>query len=136
MNDGCDRGAGLIGTIAGVLVFLAFLLFAVQLLANLFATSTVTSAAYDGARSVAGADVDHADHTSVAAARARAEDHVRRLLGRMGDRARFDWSGSTSEQVALRVRVEPPRVLPPALDARLGFDEIDRTATARVEQAR
>ena len=54
-------GTGLISTIAGVTVFLAFLLFAVQLLMNLHATSAVTDAAWDGARHVAGARVDHGD---------------------------------------------------------------------------
>ena len=52
------------GTFAGVLVFLVFLLFAVQLLFNLYATSAVTAAGLDAARVVAAQQVDH---TSAAA---------------------------------------------------------------------
>ena len=44
-----DRGAGLISTAAGVVVFLVFLLFAVQLLFGLYASSTVTAVANDAA---------------------------------------------------------------------------------------
>ena len=45
-----DRGAGLVSAVAGVVAFLAFLFFAVQLLYNLYATSVVTATAYDAAR--------------------------------------------------------------------------------------
>ena len=121
-----ERGAGLIGTIAGVTVFLAFLLFAVQLLFNLYATSAVTAAAYDAARLVAGGEQPDV---------ARAEDHARQVLGRYADRISFDWTVD-DDVVALRVTAENPTFLLPALGGSLGFDEIDRTVRVRVERLR
>ena len=125
-RSGADRGAGLIGTIAGVTVFLAFLLFAVQLLFNLYATSAVTAAAYDAARVVAG---------SAGGDVTRAENHARQVLGRYADRVSFDWS-INSDTVALRVRARNPTFLLPALGGAVGFDEIDRTVQVRVERER
>ena len=49
-----DRGAGMAGTSAGVLVFLLLLFAAVQILFNLYANTMVTSAAHEAARRVAG----------------------------------------------------------------------------------
>ena len=57
---------------AAVVVFLVFLLFAVQILIGLYGRSVVTGAAYDGARSVAGSRVDHDDPGAVARAQAGA----------------------------------------------------------------
>ena len=51
---GRERGAGLVGTSAGFLVFMLMMLAAVQILFNLYATSMVTAAAHDAARDVAG----------------------------------------------------------------------------------
>ncbi|MGZ4706390.1 MAG: hypothetical protein ACXWCM_16120 [Acidimicrobiales bacterium] len=133
---GRERGAGLIGTIAGVLVFLAFLLFAVQLLIDLYATSAATSAAFDGARLVAGSRTDHATPDSVARAQAEAERRMRDELGELGDRVTFDWTGSDGDVVAVRVQGPAPRFLLPGLGGPLGFDTIDRTARVRVEVAR
>jgi hypothetical protein len=131
-----DGGTGLIGSISGVLVVLAFVLFAVQLLMNLYTTSVVTSAGYEGARAVAGQRVDHADPRSVAEARLRAEARVRQLLGRYGDRVELDWSGSTPDTVVLRLRAQNQRFLLPGLGAHLGFDQVDRTVRVRVEDTR
>jgi hypothetical protein len=116
----------LIGTVAGVAVFLAFLLLAVQLLFNLYATSAVTAAAYDAARMVAGADRPDV---------ARAEDHARRVLGRYADRVRFRWSVD-DDVVALRVTARHTSFLLPALGGAVGMDEIDRTIRVRVERPR
>ena len=132
-----DEGAGLIGTIAGVLVFLAFLLFAVQLLVGLYATSAVTSAAFDGARLVAGSRTDHADRTRgrPGPSRGRAA-HARPARPARRPGRRFDWTGSDA---ARRRRARPgagARFLLPGLGGPLGFDHIDRTAHVRVEVAR
>jgi hypothetical protein len=131
-----DRGAGLIGTIAGVLVFLGFLLFAVQLLVDLYATSAATSAAFDGARLVAGSRTDHATAESVERARAEAERRMRRELGGLGDQVTFDWSASDADVVAVRIRGPAPRFLLPGVGGPLAFDTIDRTARVRVEAVR
>jgi Flp pilus assembly protein TadG len=131
-RSGGDSGVGLLGSVAGLLVFLALLLFATQTLIALHTRSVVTEAAYEGARAVAGARVDHDDPAAVAAAQAVAEAHVRDLLGRLGARADIDWSGTTSETVEVTVSVTPPTFLWSALRAPARA-LVDRTVTVRVE---
>lgn len=126
----------MVGTIGGVTVFLAFLFFAVQLLFNLYATSVVTSTAHDGVRQVAGSEVDHTDPVAVEQARLGAEAHMRGVLGEYADRVTFDWSASTADVVSLRVHARNPRLTFGGLGGQLGFDEIDRTVSMRVEEAR
>lgn len=125
-----DRGSGLVGTVAGLTAFLAFLMFSVQLLTNLYATSVVTSAVQDGARRAAQADGAHHD----SGVRRDAEDHVRGLLGAYGTDATFDWSASDPDVVRLRVRIDNPSFLLRSLPATLPFQTVDRTAEARVER--
>ena len=127
--DRSERGSGPISTWIGFVVFLGLLLFAVQSLLNLYATSVLTSVAYDAAREVAGAD------GGVEAA-AEAESRARGLLGRFGDTVSFDWSGSSDEDVVLRVRGTVPRVLLPVQRGPVAFGEIDRTVRVRVERFR
>jgi len=136
MPRGPDSGSGLIGTIAGVLVFLIFLLFAVQLLLNLYATSAATSAAFDGARMVAGHRTEADDGVALQRARADAETRMRDELGRFGAQVTFDWSGSDANAVAVRIRGASPRVLLPGFGGPLGFDHIDRTVRVRREVVR
>ncbi|MEZ5141095.1 MAG: hypothetical protein R2726_01045 [Acidimicrobiales bacterium] len=131
-----DAGAGLLSSAAGLLVFLGFVLFTVQLLVDLHASSVVTDAAYSGARAVAGARVDHRDPDEVAAAQREAEARVRQLLGRQGATAQLDWSRSTPDEVALHVVVDNPRFTLPGLPAHLGVDRVDRVVTLRVEAPR
>jgi Flp pilus assembly protein TadG len=127
-----ESGAGLLGSVAGLLVFLALLLFATQTLIALHTRSVVTDAAYEGARAVAGARVDHDDPVAVAAAQVAAAQRVRDLLGRLGDRAEIDWTGTTKETVQLRVSATPPTFLWNALRGP-GRAVVDRTVTMRVE---
>lgn len=122
-------------SLAGLLAFLALLLFAVQTLVALHTRSVVTDAAYEGARTVAGARVDHTDPAAVAAAQADAADTVRRLLGRFGDTVELDWSGTTTDTVSLTVRARPPGFLWAALRGP-GTALIDRTVHVRVEELR
>ncbi|CAB4322600.1 MAG: hypothetical protein F2520_01655 [Actinobacteria bacterium] len=130
-----DRGGGLIGSIAGLLVLLALLLFAVQSLFALFARSAVTDAAYEGARQVAGARVGHDDFTSVVLARQQAERTVRGHLGRFGDGVSLDWSGSSTDTITLTVHAQPPGFLWDALRG-AGPEPISRTVRVRVERPR
>ena len=102
-----EEGTGLIASLAGLLAFLALLLFAVQTLVALHTRSVVTDAAYEGARAVAGARVDHTDPVAVAEAQADASEKVRRLLGRFGEKVELDWSGTTDETVSLTVPSAP-----------------------------
>ena len=134
MND-ADRGSGLIGTIGGLLVFLALMLFAVQSLVAVFTRTMVTDAAYEGARLVAGARVAQNDPNAVRRARQDAEVVVRSMLGRFGDTVQLDWRASSSDTVTLRVRARPVgfafvtlRALMPRI--------FDRTVHVRVERMR
>lgn len=110
-------------------MFLALLLFAVQALFNLYAASVVTAVAYDAARQVAGAE-------GGLSAASGAEAAARRALGRYADRVSFDWSGSDTEAIVLRVRAQNPHVLLPALAGPVAFDQLDRTVRVRVEAFR
>jgi len=130
-----DRGGGLIGSIAGLLVLLALLLFAVQSLFALFARSAVTDAAYEGARQVAGARVEHDDFTSVVLARQQAERTVRTHLGQFGEHVSLDWSGSSTDTITLTVNAQPPGFLWDTLRG-AGPDPISRTVRVRVERPR
>jgi hypothetical protein len=104
------------------------LLFAVQVLFNLYATSAVTAAAFDGARLAAGAGGD----------RAAAEAHVHEVLGGYADRPGFEltWGEDPAgDDVVLTVRAENPGFLPRAVRAPIGFDTIERTVRVRIERA-
>ena len=113
----------------GFSVFLVMLLFAVQVLFNLYAASVVTAVSYDAARRVAGSD---GGPSSTAAAEARA----RQSLGRYGDRVDFNWDGSSDEEVVLRVQSDNPSFLPAAMAGPAGLDRLDRTIRVRVERFR
>jgi hypothetical protein len=128
-----DPGTGLIATFAAVIVFLAFLLFAVQLLVRLYATTSVTSAAFDGARMVAGSRTDHGDPAAITAAHTAAEARMRSELGSFGRTVHFDWSGSDAQVVQVRLEGEAPGFLWPGLGDIAGARHIDRTVHVRVE---
>jgi Flp pilus assembly protein TadG len=130
-----DDGTGLIGSVAALLVFLAMLLFAVQLLVALYTTSVVTSAAHEAARVAASGSVDQHDPAAVATARAHGEQRLRQLLGSFGDRVRLDWSWN-DDAVELRVRADAPRFGLPGLGTSTALGHVDRTVRARVEQLR
>jgi hypothetical protein len=131
-----DGGSSLLTASLALLIFLTFLLFATQLLLNLYEGSLVTDAAFDGARVVASRSVDHADLAAVQLAQHRAEDRMRQLLGRQGEQATFDWTGSNPDQVAVRVQLDTPHFEIGGLGRSLPFDHIDRTARVRVEVLR
>lgn len=130
-----ERGTGLIGSAAGVAAFVLFLLFAVQLIVNLYATSTVTAAGYDAARSVASASVDHSDPQAVVGAQQEAERHLRDLLGAMGRGAELSWS-SDGDQIRLHLMVDSPGIIPSSVRDTTGLRRIDRTFVVRIEQTR
>ena len=132
---GPEAGTGLLGSIVGVTVFLIVLLFAVHLILNLYGTSVVTAAAFDGARLRAGGgglEVSEAD----------AELQVLELLGgyRADGRLVLSWSypdtdgDGLPDVVALRVVAEHPSDLSGAVD--VPFQRVDRTVTVRIERLR
>jgi len=126
-----DRGAGLISTAAGVVVFLMFLLFAVQLLYGLYASSTITAVAHDAAQRAA----------SSAAPLAVIEAEARSTLGRIGEEATFTWriddadADGVDDTVVLQVVADPPRFVPRSLGAGVGLGPVDRTVRVRMEAA-
>ncbi len=124
-----ERGGGPISIWIGFSVFLVMLLFAVQVLFNLYAASVVTAVSYDAARRVASSD-GGPEYV------ADAEDHARRSLGRYAGRITFDWSASSSEEVVLRVQSDNPSVLLPVVAGPVAFDKLDRTIRIRVERFR
>ncbi len=130
-----DRGAGLIGTIGGVLVFLVLLTFATQLLVNLYATSAVTAAAHDAAHRAASGAVDHDDPVAVAAALDAAEHHARSILGEYGQRVDFRWEVD-SDRVRLTVSADHPSVAIGVVSSVFGSNRLERTVDVRVEQVR
>lgn len=130
-----EAGTGLIGSAAGVAVFLAFLLFAVQFSVNLYATSSVNAAGYDAARTVASRRVDHRDPASLQAAQLEAERTLRQLLGQVGREADVSWSVDP-DAVRLRLVVDAQGILPSGLARETGLRTIDRTFVVRVEEVR
>ena len=125
---GDERGTGLIGSVAGVTVFLALLTVAVQVLVDLYQTSVVTAVGYDAARSVA-TRPDQPLSTTTA--------RVRDLLGGVGDDAEIAWDvDEDAGVVRLHLVVPTRRFLLPAVAGPLGIDEVDRTITVRIEEQR
>lgn len=122
----------MIGSVAGVLVFLAFLLLSSQVLVSLYARSVVNAAGFDAARQVASRDVDHGDPAAVARVRQRAEQRLRDLLGPMGEAAYLTWRFDAAT-VSLRVQVRPPLVSVPGLNRPPSLS-IDREYTVRIEE--
>ena len=126
-----DAGAGLLSTAAGVVVFLVFLLFAVQLLFGLYASSTVTAVANDAAHRAA---AHGAPPLAVIEADARA------TLGQIGDDAEFRWgredadADGADDTVVLIVTASPPRFIPPSIGGAIGLDEVRRTVRVRIEE--
>ena len=126
-----STGAGLLSTAAGVVVFLVFLLFAVQLLFGLYASSTVTAVANDAA-------------TRAASARAPSleviEAEARESLGQIGDEASFDWAlddadgDGEDDTVVLEVVATPPRLIPASIGGSIGLDEVRRVVRVRAER--
>ena len=124
-----ERGGGPISIWIGFSVFLVMLLFAVQVLFNLYAASVVTAVSYDAARRVAGSD---GGPTYIA----EAEDQARQALGRYASRVTFDWSATSDEEVVLRVQSDNPSILLPVAAGPAAFDRLDRTIRVRVERFR
>ncbi len=129
-----QRGAGLVGTSAGFLVFMLMMLAAVQILFNLYATSMVTAAAHDAARQVAGFDAA-ADRCGEVAA---AEAAFVRSLGDYGTagHATLQWTCNNPNVVRVRVIAQHPSVLPQRMSGLSSLTNLDRTIEVRTETPR
>ena len=118
-----EDGAGVITSIFGVMVFLSFVLFVVQVVLYMFTASIVQTAALDGATHGA------TQGDAVRAAQERADG----VLGAMADDATV--SGAVAADASGQVLRVTVRVRPPSSLVRgLGVDAIERSAVARIEQ--
>lgn len=103
------------------------LLFAAQVLVRLYATSSLTSAAFAAARQVAESPADQRAAVLVAQ-----QDAAQRLGGFGAEHTQFRWLEVDGQQVVLRVTARSPGFLPlPA-----SFRQIQRTVTVRTERFR
>jgi hypothetical protein len=130
-DDG-EVGAGLIGTVFGAAGFLVLLLFAVQLVLNLYATTVVTAVGFDAARIVAGGD---AGEVGRATSQGAAESFARSLLGRYEEQGSLGMTwGYDADTVSLRIEATHPTRLLPSVT--FPFQRVDRTITVRLEDFR
>lgn len=122
-----ERGTGIVGTAFGALVFLAFMTLAAHTLIGLYATSVVTSVAFDDAKQIAS---NPRDPAQVAASE---QDAQHRLRGFKNVQVNVS---ENADDVAFHVSVQRPNLLPAALAASTGLATIDRTAHVRPEELR
>jgi hypothetical protein len=121
-----DWGTAVVGTLVGFLIFMLLLLFSVQIIVRLYATSALTASATRAAEAVA-------DSPDPAAAVSSAEQSARTQLGTFGaTRMAFDWKEVDSQQVVLEVVGVSPGFLPLPSSWR----RIERTVTVRTERFR
>jgi hypothetical protein len=125
----------MIPTAAGFLVFILFLLLAVQVLYGLYATSTVRGTLNDAASRAA-------NGVSGEVTLARIADDAERSLGRMGDRTTIelrlvdDDADGAPDVVAGSAAADPPGFVPPVFAGALGLDEIAVSVRVRIERFR
>jgi Flp pilus assembly protein TadG len=121
-----EQGTAVVGTLVGFLIFMILLLFSVQVLVRLYATSALTASATTAAEAVA-------DSPDPAATAPAAEASARSELGSFGTtRTGFDWREVDGQQVVLQVVGLSPSFLPlPS-----SWLTIRRTITVRTERFR
>jgi len=130
-----DRGVGMVPTAAGFVVFLVFLLLAVQVLFGLYATSTLRGALNDAASRAANGTASEAELERLAR-------DAERSLGPMGDRTTIqlrlvdDDGDGVPDVVAGSAVADPPRFVPPPLRGVAGLDDIDVSVRVRIERFR
>ncbi len=121
MEASAQRGAGIFSSVFGLMFFLTFMLLAVQVLWSLYATSVVTSAAYDAGRTAARSGDAGAGQARFAQA----------IGGYDADIAIAVPSGEGT--VVVTVSGENPSLLPERFATALPFASIDRTIEIRRE---
>ncbi len=120
--------------VAGFTVFMLLLTAAVQVLFNLYATTVVTSAAVDVARSVA--SYDNAAERCAATREADA-DFARRLGGYLQHgTATLGWTCRDPATVRVTVKATHPTILPAGLVGLTGLGSMQRTIEVRAEEWR
>ncbi len=126
-----ERGSGLIGMMFGLTVFLLLLIFAVQVLFNLYANTALTSAAHEATRQVAG--FDSADDRCAAVD--DAETAFWERLGNYADSgtATLTWTCNRDDVVRLTVEARHPTILPAVIGDLSGLGRFNRTIEMHAE---
>src|SRR5262245_1088987 len=125
----------MVPTAAGFVVFILFLLLAVQVLYGLYATSTVRGALNDAASRAANGVAGEAEL-------ARLADDAERSLGPMGGRTTIrlrledDDADGEPDVVVGSALADPPRFVPAPLNGLAGLDDIDVSVRVRIERFR
>ena len=114
------------------MVFVLFLLLAVQVLLGLYTTTVVSAATLDAANRLARTE----NPTSAAAQQAQTDQATASLGGfGRGGHVRFQWTGTSADEVVVTVHATKMTLLPPAFGSALG-NRIDRIVRVRVERFR
>ncbi len=136
-----ERGSGLLGVTLGIGVVMTLLLTSAHLLLHLYVTTVVTAAGYDAAveaaahsTDAAGGDTAESDGSGVRTAHAEAS--ARQALGALAERAVFDWSSSTADEVVLRLETSSPGLVPARFAGTMGLTAVEREFRVRVERFR
>jgi hypothetical protein len=127
-----ETGDSPVTSIAGVVIFLGFLLLAAQTAIHLYAVSTSTSVLFDEARRVAAA-VSTGTYDC-----GQAEDAVRDRLGRWGHEVAVTCRGDdgTADHVRVRLVGPSPANLVAAFGDATGLATFERTVQVRTERFR
>jgi Flp pilus assembly protein TadG len=126
---------GMVPTAAGFVVFILFLLLAVQVLYGLYATSVVRGTLSDAASRAANGVASETELVRLA-------DDARRSLGPMGARTTIelrlvdDDADGAPDVVAGSAVADPPRFVPPPLGSVAGLDHIAVSVRVRIERLR
>ena len=132
--DRSDVGVGMVGAVAGLVVTIMFLAFAVQVMLGLYATSMLRASVHDAATRAA----DEGAATPSGLARLAAEAEAG--LGRMGERTTItlavedDDGDGVPDVVVGRAVSSPPRVVPSSLGGMVGFETIQVGVRVRIER--
>lgn len=128
----------MVSSLAGLTVFLLFLLLAVQVLVGLYATSTVRATLHDAASRAATGGTDPADPVHLALL----SDQAEASLGVMGERTDIrlrlvdDDGDGTGDVIAGEAVSVPPRFVPRSVGSMVGFEEIRASVRVRIERFR
>lgn len=127
----------MIGSVAGLLVAILFLVLSAQVLLGMYATTVVRSTLHDAASRAA--DQGAASSPDALAGIARRSEAS---LGEMGDRTTItlepvDVDGDGAPDVVVGKAVSrPPRLVPASVGGMVGFEEVHAGVRVRIERPR